>query len=105
MIINNPKSMVIEWLEFEVPPEKRTAFIERDQQVWTQGLKQFKGFLGKEVWIDPNTERIILVIRWQSQQAWDAVPKAEIERLDQQMGDLSLPIAQSNKYQVRKYLH
>ena len=44
--------MVIEWLEFDVDPRKRNAFIERDQQVWTQGLKQFKGFLGKEVWID-----------------------------------------------------
>ncbi len=96
--------MVIEWLEFDVDPRKRNAFIERDQQVWTQGLKQFKGFLGKEVWIDSDTGRVILVIRWESQQAWDAVPKAEIERLDQQMGDYRIPIAKSNKYQVRKYL-
>ncbi|MGB3534106.1 MAG: TIGR03792 family protein [Microcoleaceae cyanobacterium] len=96
--------MVIEWLEFDVPPRQRNAFIERDKEIWTEGLKQFKGFLGKEVWIDPDTERVILVIRWQSQQDWDAVPQAEIERLDKQMGNLSIPIAQSNKYQVRKYL-
>jgi uncharacterized protein (TIGR03792 family) len=96
--------MVIEWLEFEVTPEQRTAFIERDQEVWTEGMKQFKGFLGKEVWIDPEIGRVILVIRWESQQAWDAVSKAEIDQLDQQMGDFSFPIAKSNKYQVRKYL-
>ncbi len=96
--------MVIEWLEFDIPPEQRTAFIERDREVWTEGLKQFQGFLGKEVWIDSDTGRVILVIRWQSQQAWDAVPKAEIDRLDQKMGDLGFPIAKSNKYQVRKYL-
>jgi uncharacterized protein (TIGR03792 family) len=96
--------MVIEWLEFEVPLEQRNAFIERDREVWTEGLKQFKGFIGKEVWIDSVTERVVLVIRWESQQAWDAVPKATIEQLDRQMADLSIPIAKSNKYQVRKYL-
>lgn len=96
--------MVIEWLEFDVPLEQRNAFIERDREVWTEGLKQFKGFIGKEVWIDAKTQRVILVIRWQSQQAWDAVPQTTIEQLDRQMGELSLPIAKSNKYQVRKYL-
>ncbi len=97
--------MVIEWLEFKVPPEKRTAFIERDEAVWTTGLRQFKGFLGKEVWIEPRTERVILVIRWESEQAWDAVPLSEIKRLAQQMGNLNFPIVNFHKYQVRKYLH
>ena len=97
--------MVIEWLEFQVPAEKRTAFIERDEAVWTAALKQFQGFLGKEVWIDPETERVILVIRWQSQEAWDAFPLSKIQQLDRQMGELSIPIANSNRYQVRKYPH
>ena len=44
--------MIIEWLRFKVPPEKWEAFIQRDEEVWTAGLKNFPGFLGKEIWVD-----------------------------------------------------
>jgi len=39
--------MVIEGLKFQVPPEKWEAFIRRDEEVWTAGLRSFPGFLGK----------------------------------------------------------
>ncbi|MFB8793438.1 MAG: TIGR03792 family protein [Microcoleus sp.] len=39
--------MVIEWLKFQVPPEKWEEFIQRDEEVWTAGLRSVPGFLGK----------------------------------------------------------
>jgi len=39
--------MIIEWLRFKVPREKWEAFIQLDEEVWTAGLKNFPGFLGK----------------------------------------------------------
>ena len=50
--------MVIEWLRFKVPHEKWEAFIQRDEEVWTAGLRSFPGFLGKETWVDPVEKRL-----------------------------------------------
>ncbi|MGF1493507.1 MAG: TIGR03792 family protein [Microcoleaceae cyanobacterium] len=97
--------MVIEWLEFRIPPDKQEAFIQRDEEVWTQGLKQLQGFIGKEVWTDPNRERVILVIRWETREAWKSVPARTIRALDRQMGELRYPITHSLEYRVRKFLH
>jgi hypothetical protein len=47
MILQGENNMVIEWLRFKVPPEKWEAFIQRDEEVWRAGLKNFPGFLGK----------------------------------------------------------
>jgi uncharacterized protein (TIGR03792 family) len=97
--------MVIEWLRFRVPPKLREAFIKKDAEVWTAKTTQIQGYLGKEVWIDPVSSDIVLVIRWESIEAWQSVPQAEIDRLNKLMGDLAFPVAESHKYQVRKFPH
>jgi uncharacterized protein (TIGR03792 family) len=97
--------MVIEWLRFQVPAELREAFIKKDQEVWTSAVRQVRGYLGKEVWIDPVNSDIVLVIRWETVEAWQSVPQSEIERLNKLMGDLIFPVAESHKYQVRKFPH
>jgi uncharacterized protein (TIGR03792 family) len=97
--------MVIEWLRFQVLLELREAFIKKDEEVWTARVSQIKGYLGKEVWIDPASSDIVLVIRWESIDAWQSVPKSEIARLDKLMGDLAFPVAESCMYQVRKFSH
>lgn len=97
--------MVIEWLRFEVPPEKWEAFICRDEEVWTAALKNFSGFLGKEVWVDPVQKEVVMLNRWDSLEQLQSIPAREVERLDGMMGDLQMPIIESREYQVRKFLH
>ncbi|MEB3886576.1 TIGR03792 family protein [Lyngbya sp. CCY1209] len=97
--------MVVEWLQFKVPPDEWEAFIRRDEEVWTEGLKQFPGFVGKEIWVDPEKEEVIAVIRWETREQWKSIPQSELDRLDRQMGDLKMPIVNSGEYQVRKFLH
>jgi uncharacterized protein (TIGR03792 family) len=97
--------MVIEWLKFIVAPELREAFIQRDEEVWTNGLKTFAGYLGKEVWIDPERNEVIIMVRWESMELWKSVPQAEVEKLDGLMAELSVPIAESRAYQVRRFPH
>jgi uncharacterized protein (TIGR03792 family) len=105
--------MVIEWLRFRIKTELRESFIERDREVWVTRFSKKKGYLGKEVWIDTDissgisseTSDVIFVIRWESMEAWKAIPQTEIDNLNKLMGDLLFPVAESHAYQVRRFLH
>ncbi len=97
--------MIIEWLRFKVPPEKWEAFIQRDEEVWTAGLKNFPGFLGKEIWVDSVENEVAMLIRWETREQWKSVLQSTIYELDRQMGDLQIAIAESREYQVSKFLH
>ncbi|MEG4571672.1 TIGR03792 family protein [Microcoleus sp. N3A4] len=97
--------MIIEWLRFKVPPEKWEAFIRRDEEVWTAGLRNFPGYLGKEIWVDAVENEVVILIRWETRKQWKSVPQSTIDELDNQMGDLQIAIAESREYQVRKFLH
>jgi uncharacterized protein (TIGR03792 family) len=97
--------MIIEWLRFKVPPEKWEAFIQRDEEVWTTGLKNFPGYLGKEIWVDSVENEVVMLIRWETREHWKSVLQSTIDELDRQMGDLQIAIAESREYQVSKFLH
>jgi uncharacterized protein (TIGR03792 family) len=97
--------MVIEWLRFKVPHEKWEAFMQRDEEVWTAGLRSLPGFLGKETWVDPVENEVVMLIRWESKELWKSVSPSLIDELDAKMGELQMPIAESREYQVRKFLH
>ncbi|MDB9511719.1 TIGR03792 family protein [Kamptonema animale CS-326] len=97
--------MIIEWLKFRVPAEKCEAFIQRDEEVWTAGLRSFPGFLGKETWVDPERNEVVFMIRWETREQWKSIPQNKIDEIDQLMGDLQMPIVEFREYQVRKFLH
>jgi len=99
--------MVIEWLKIEVPPEIREKFIQKDTEIWTAFLATCPGFLGKEVWLNPNDPTgLTLVIRWETRENWKSISSERLqqveEQFDQAMGD-SYPIIDSAEYQVRKF--
>lgn len=96
--------MIIEWLRFKIPPEKWEAFIQRDEEVWTAGLKSFPGFLGKEIWVDSVENEVVMLIRWETREQWKSVLQSTIDELDRQMGDLQIAIAECREYQVPKFL-
>ncbi|MFN6435550.1 MAG: TIGR03792 family protein [Nostoc sp. DedSLP01] len=53
--------MVIELLKFQVAPEQEN-FIQKDAEIGTTALAQYSGFLGKEVWLNPNDSSEIISI-------------------------------------------
>lgn len=76
--------MVIEWLKVRVSPELREKFLQKDAEIWTPMLGSYPGFLGKEVWIDPEKPtEVILVIRWATREAWEAVPSEQLKQVEQ----------------------
>ena len=101
--------MVIEWLEFKVVPEVREKFIQVDREIWTATLEKFSGFLGKEVWLDPNrVDRVSLVIRWQTREQWKSIPQEILTQTEKEftehIGKENYQSVRLIEYQVRKFI-
>lgn len=99
--------MVIEWLTFEMAPEDRQRFIEKDTEIWTTALQQYPGFVSKEIWIDPAlSNRVIEVIRWSTREAWKAISEEELETVSQQFDQalgFDYAMVESREFQVRRF--
>lgn len=100
--------MVIECLRFKVVPESREYFVQMDEEIWTPALAQNPGFLGKEVWINPdNLTEVMIIIRWESMAAWDSISAETLQhveaRFNEAIGD-TYAIVESSRYQVRKFM-
>ncbi|MEM8592988.1 MAG: TIGR03792 family protein [Pseudomonadota bacterium] len=80
--------MIIEHLTLNVPPETRAAFLECDAAIWTTTLAAQAGFLGKETWIEAEApDRVHLIIRWETREAWKSVPPDLLAATDARMTD------------------
>lgn len=100
--------MVIEWLNITVQADLREQLVQKDEEIWTPTLARYPGFLGKEVWISPDDlSNVVLVIRWNSFEDWQAVPKDVLDATDAQfreaMGGDTYQMTDSKRFQVRKY--
>jgi uncharacterized protein (TIGR03792 family) len=100
--------MVIEWLKFRVSPEVREKFVQKDEEIWTKAISQYPGYMGKEVWINPeNQEEVIVVVHWQSMEQWQAVPRDFADQVEekfaQAVGEDKYEMIESRSYQIRKF--
>ena len=81
--------------------------MQKDAEIWTAALAQCAGFLGKEVWINPeDLTEVVLVIRWRSRAQWKAFPAHELKQLEHQMAQVledAYQIVEVAEYQVRKF--
>ncbi len=99
--------MVIELLKFRISPNDREKYIQRDAEIWTAALAEYPGFLGKELWINPNDpEELVMVIRWETRQQWNSILQEEIdaiaEKFDKDL-EFTYEMVESSEYQVRKF--
>ncbi len=99
--------MFIEWLKFKISEEFRELFIQKDAEIWTPMQSKYRGFLGKEVWLNPdNSAELVIIVYWENRELWQAIPQEDINKTEKQF-DLSLKgikyeILENLAYQVRK---
>lgn len=103
------KIMVIEWLKFRVSPQSREKFIKIDDEIWTATLAKCNGFLGKQVWINPQIEdEIVCVIHWETREQWFSVEQKLLDETEKifadKMGEDQYKLIEEGEYQVRKFL-
>ncbi|WP_317616828.1 TIGR03792 family protein [Nostoc sp. PA-18-2419] len=46
--------MFIKLLKFKVASDLQQNFIHKDAEIWTTAMDKYRGFLDKEVWLNPN---------------------------------------------------
>lgn len=100
--------MVIEWLKFVIDAKNREKFLQKDTEIWTATLSKYPGYLGKEIWINPNNEaELILIIRWRTREDWKTIPQSVLEETEQKfseaLGGIFYEMTESSEYQIRKF--
>lgn len=80
---------VIEHLRVKVPAAARQAWLEAEQASWEPWLRLQQGFLGRDLRWDPDREEGQLLIRWASREQWHAIPRAEIEAVQERFEALA----------------
>ena len=81
---------MIEFLTFDVDPDEREQWLAEEERNWSRFLDTRPGFAGKEMWVaDDDAGRVHAVIRWESMEAWEAVPRADVQAVDAAMGEWS----------------
>lgn len=102
--------MVIEWLKFTVDSKSREQFIQKDEAIWTASLSTYPGFLGKEVWIEPNApDKVIFTIRWQTRKQWKSIPVKDLLMIEQEFSaamskmNINYKMTESKEFQIRKF--
>jgi uncharacterized protein (TIGR03792 family) len=85
--------VVVEELTFDVEAEAFERWLAREAEAWDDLLRAQDGFLGKEVWLDPDgagtTVRVL--VWWASRTQWKAVDPEALADADRRMGDLLRP--------------
>lgn len=97
------QGVVIEFLKFKIPSQMQEIFLQKDAEIWTTALAQYPGFLGKEVWLNPqDPTEIIFVVRWATKEQWQAIPLEELAAIEQKfaaaLGD-TYELVESAEYQ------
>ena len=102
--------MVIEWLKFKVDSGSREQFVQQDEKIWTAALSAYPGFLGKEVWIEPNAPgKVIFTIRWQTREDWKTIPAQDLMNIEQRFSrvmremNIHYKMTESKEFQIRKF--
>jgi uncharacterized protein (TIGR03792 family) len=99
--------VIVELLRVKIPPTQREKYIQKDAEIWTAALASYPGFLGKEVWINPNEPaEVILIIRWATREQWKAIGQSELNAIEQRFAQelgFTGEIVESSEYQVRKF--
>ena len=81
--------MVVEQLRLRVPADQREIWLEAERLTWQPWLEQQLGFLGREIYWDPNRLEGLLLIRWASRDQWKSISPETVQVVQSRFDALS----------------
>ena len=79
----DPAAGVVEVLQMPVRAEQRQCWLDAEASQWEPWLEQQDGYRGRELLWDPEREQAVVLVGWQSQQQWDAIPASSISSTEE----------------------
>ena len=76
--VNFPKESIVEHLKLEVPRKFKNAWLKAEEGSWEPWLLKQDGFMGRQLFWDPNVEEATLLIGWESKAVWKKISQSEI---------------------------
>ena len=74
----DPSAAVVEVLQMPVSKAQRRCWLEAEAGQWEPWLEQQDGYRGRDLLWDPERQQAVVLVGWQSQQQWDAIPASSI---------------------------
>ena len=74
----DPSAAVVEVLQMPVRSQQRQCWLEAEANQWEPWLEQQDGYRGRDLLWDPERQQAVVLVGWQSQQQWDAIPASSI---------------------------
>ncbi len=87
---------VVELLRLGVKAQHREAWLQAEAASWGPWLKQQEGFLGRQLFWDPERQEGTLLIRWASLEQWKAIPMAEVGEVQERFERLARELTSSD---------
>ncbi len=80
---------IVEVIRLSVPKTSREAWLKAEMGSWEKWLVKKNGFLGRQLFWDPNSEESTLLITWSSREAWKHIPQYEVELVQEDFEGLA----------------
>jgi uncharacterized protein (TIGR03792 family) len=77
------QSEVVEVLRLRVPAAAREAWLTAERASWEPWLAGQDGFLGRQLFWDPQRQEGLLLIRWASRAQWKAIPADTVQAVQE----------------------
>ena len=74
----DPAAGVVEVLQMPVSAQQRQCWRQAEEAHWEPWLEQQDGYRGRELLWDPERQQAVVLVGWQSQRQWDAIPASSI---------------------------
>ena len=75
----DPAAAVVEVLQLTVAEAQWACWQRAEQAVWEPWLERQAGYRGRDLLWDSRREQAVVLVGWETQAAWDAIPAASIE--------------------------
>ncbi len=87
---------IIEFLRVSVPSSEKDAWLHAEKQSWEPWLKKQNGFLGRQLFWDPQKQEGLLLISWASRSEWKSIPQDEIDNVQELFQEIAMDLTGNN---------
>ena len=89
MPTSTTSKLVLEHLRLKVPKEYKSAWLQAEEVTWGTWLQNQKGFQGRQLLWDPNSEEATVLITWASRSAWKKIPLQDIDEVQNSFEEIA----------------